>query len=100
VLTDVLPPLWVGRSDNDEVAVITKVVLPRSGMGIDEGKVLRWLKAIGDDVRRGDPLVEIETAKAVQEVEAPASGKLTKILFEEGQTAAVDAEIALIENHD
>ncbi len=79
--------------------MLTKVILPRSGMGIDEGKVVRWLKGVGDQISRGDPLVEIETAKAMQEVEAPASGRLVQILLQEGETAAVDTEIATIESH-
>lgn len=75
----------------------TKVILPKSGMGIDEGTVTRWLKAVGEKVDKGEPLVEIETAKAMQEVEAPASGTLIKILLSEGQTATVNSEIAEIE---
>jgi pyruvate/2-oxoglutarate dehydrogenase complex dihydrolipoamide acyltransferase (E2) component len=73
-----------------------KVILPKSGMGIDEGTVSRWLKVIGDRVEKGQPLVEIETAKALQEVEAPASGTLVKILVAEGQTTGVNTEIAEI----
>lgn len=79
---------------------MTKVNLPKWGMGIEEGTVVRWLKAEGDEVRKGEPLVEIETAKATQEVEAPVSGTLAQILLPEGQTAAVNTEIAVIEeNH-
>jgi pyruvate/2-oxoglutarate dehydrogenase complex dihydrolipoamide acyltransferase (E2) component len=74
----------------------TPVVLPKWGMGIEEGTVTRWLKSIGDHVEQGEPIVEIETAKATQEVEAPASGTLIKILLSEGQSAAVNTEIALI----
>jgi pyruvate/2-oxoglutarate dehydrogenase complex dihydrolipoamide acyltransferase (E2) component len=75
----------------------TTVVLPKWGMGIEEGTVIRWLKAEGDAVVQGEPLVEIETAKATQEVEAPASGRLVKILLAAGQSAAVSSEIAVIE---
>lgn len=75
----------------------TKVVLPKWGMGIEEGTVIRWLKAVGEEVEKGVPLVEIETAKATQEVEAPVSGMLVEILLPEGQTAAVNTEIAVIE---
>jgi pyruvate/2-oxoglutarate dehydrogenase complex dihydrolipoamide acyltransferase (E2) component len=78
----------------------TKVVLPKSGMGIEESTVVRWLKAEGDIVAQGDPLVEVESAKATQEVAAPVGGMLVKILLREGQTAAVDTEIAVIEEHD
>lgn len=75
----------------------TPVVLPKWGMGIEEGTVMRWLKSIGERVEKGEPIVEIETAKATQQVEAPASGTLVKILLSEGQSAAVNSEIALIE---
>jgi pyruvate/2-oxoglutarate dehydrogenase complex dihydrolipoamide acyltransferase (E2) component len=67
-------------------------------MGIEEGTVTRWLKTVGDRVEQGEPLVEIETAKATQEVESPASGTLTKIVLGEGETAAVNTEIAVIES--
>lgn len=75
----------------------TIVVLPKWGMGIEEGTVTRWLKSVGDKVEKGEPLVEIETAKATQDVEAPASGTLVKIMLREGQAAAVNTEIAVIE---
>ena len=78
--------------------MITKVLLPKWGMGIEEGTVLRWLKGVGEAVAKGEPIVEIETAKATQEIEAPASGTLTEILVAEGQAAAVNSEIALIED--
>ena len=73
------------------------VNFPKSGMGIEEGTARRWLKAVGDQVRQGEVIVEIETAKALQEVEAPVSGKLVRILVPEGETAAVNTPIAVIE---
>lgn len=75
----------------------TKVNFPKAGMGIDEGTVVRWLKAIGDKVEKGVALVEIETAKALQEVEAPVSGTLVTILCPVGETAAVNTALAEIE---
>lgn len=75
----------------------TRIVLPKWGMGIEEGTVVRWLKREGESVTQGEPIVEIETAKATQEVEAPASGRLVKILLPEGETAAVNTEIGIIE---
>ena len=80
--------------------MITTVNLPKWGMGIEEGTVTRWLKAEGDTVKQGEPIVEIETAKALQEVEAPVSGTLIKILLAQGETAAVNTDIALIEDGD
>jgi pyruvate/2-oxoglutarate dehydrogenase complex dihydrolipoamide acyltransferase (E2) component len=78
----------------------TKVNFPKSGMGIDEGTVVRWLKSVGNRVEKGDVVVEIETAKAVQEVAAPASGTLIQILALEGDTAKVNTALALIEESD
>jgi pyruvate/2-oxoglutarate dehydrogenase complex dihydrolipoamide acyltransferase (E2) component len=74
-----------------------KVNFPKSGMGIEEGTAARWLKAIGDKVRQGEVIVEIETAKALQEIEAPVSGTLVQILLPEGATAAVNTPVAVIE---
>jgi pyruvate/2-oxoglutarate dehydrogenase complex dihydrolipoamide acyltransferase (E2) component len=74
-----------------------KVNLPKWGMGLEEGTVLRWLKGEGDQVRKGEPIVEIETAKTTQEVEAPATGTLVRILLGEGETGTVNSDIALIE---
>lgn len=75
----------------------TKVNFPKSGMGIEEGTAKRWLKSVGDRVQKGEVLVEIETAKAIQEVEAPVSGQLVGILLAEGETAQVNTPIAMIE---
>lgn len=75
----------------------TELILPKPGMGIDEGTVSRWLKQTGESVRKGEPVVEIETAKAVQQVESPVDGVLVSILLMEGETAAVNTAIALID---
>jgi pyruvate/2-oxoglutarate dehydrogenase complex dihydrolipoamide acyltransferase (E2) component len=78
--------------------MITKVVLPKWGMGIDEGTIVRWLKASGDVVEEGEPLLEVETAKTTQDVPSPVSGRLVQILVPAGQAAPVNAEIAVIES--
>jgi pyruvate/2-oxoglutarate dehydrogenase complex dihydrolipoamide acyltransferase (E2) component len=75
----------------------TRVLIPKPGMGIDEATISKWLKSEGDKVTEGEPIVEIELAKAMQEVSAPATGVLSKILLQEGQTAAVYTPIAEIE---
>lgn len=77
--------------------MVTKVNLPKWGMGLEEGTVVQWLKAEGERVEKDEPIVEIETAKATQEVTAPASGILVEILLDEGETAAVNTAIAVIE---
>ena len=75
----------------------SKVVLPKMGMGISEGTIVRWLKSVGEIVTEGEPLVEIETAKATQEVAALVSGTLVEILVAEGESVAVNSQIALID---
>ena len=74
------------------------VIIPKSGMGITEGEVVRWLKAEGDRVSEGEVIAEVETAKATIEIEAPASGVLARILVREGENAEVNTELATIED--
>lgn len=73
------------------------VFLPHSGMGISEATIIKWMKAVGDRVEKDEIIVEVETAKSVVEVEAPVSGTLTAILFEEDEVVEVGTEIATIE---
>jgi pyruvate/2-oxoglutarate dehydrogenase complex dihydrolipoamide acyltransferase (E2) component len=78
----------------------TKVNFLKTGMGIDEGTVVRWLKRVGEKVQKGEVIVEIETAKALQEVESPKSGTISEIRIPEGETATVNTTLALIEESD
>jgi 2-oxoglutarate decarboxylase len=66
------------------------------GESVSEGIVSRWLKAVGDSVDEGEPLVEVTTDKVDVEVPAPASGRLTEIVAAEGETVAVGATLAVI----
>lgn len=75
-----------------------EVIVPKWGMGIDEGVVTKWLKSVGDTVAVGDPLLEIETAKATQEVESPISGIIVELLAPTGATVSVGAHVATIES--
>jgi pyruvate dehydrogenase E2 component (dihydrolipoamide acetyltransferase) len=72
------------------------VQMPRLSDSMETGKILRWLKKEGDEVKKGEPLVEIESDKANIEVEAYASGKLSKIVVPEGESAPIGAVIAEI----
>jgi pyruvate dehydrogenase E2 component (dihydrolipoamide acetyltransferase) len=74
------------------------VQMPRLSDSMETGKILRWLKKEGEDVKKGEPLVEIESDKANIEVEAYASGKLSKIVVAEGESAPIGAVIAQIGN--
>lgn len=64
---------------------------------MEEGRIVAWLKKEGDTVERGEKLIEVETDKAIMEVESTATGVLKKIIVLEGETAAVNALLALIE---
>jgi len=74
----------------------TDVILPALGMSQDEGKIVRWLKAEGEHVAKGETLVEIETDKATVEIEAPADGVLAQILASVGDDVPVGQVIAAI----
>ena len=74
----------------------SQVTLPRLGQGMESGTIVRWLKAEGDTVEKGEPLYELDTEKVTQEVEAEASGVLLKILAGEGEEIEVGKPIAVI----
>ena len=74
-----------------------KVVMPQLTDTMEEGKIVRWLKKEGDYVKKDEPLVEIESDKAVMEVPSMREGVLVKILAEEGEELPVGQPIAVIE---
>src|SRR5438445_730887 len=63
----------------------TEIKLPRLGQGMESGTIVKWLKAEGDQVEKGEPLYELDTDKVTQEVEADASGVLLKIAVASGE---------------
>ena len=75
----------------------TQILMPALSPTMTEGKLARWLKKVGDDVRAGDVIAEIETDKATMEVEAVDEGKLARILVDEGaEGVAVNTPIAVL----
>jgi pyruvate dehydrogenase E1 component beta subunit len=75
----------------------TQILMPALSPTMTEGKLARWLKKVGDDIRAGDVIAEIETDKATMEVEAVDEGTLASILVEEGtEGVAVNAPIAVL----
>ena len=72
------------------------IIMPQLGETVAEGKILTWFKAVGDDVKIGDRLFEVETDKVTVEVEATVTGKLTVINTGNGATAKVGATVAVI----
>ena len=73
----------------------TPVLVPQLGTEITEAEVTEWLRADGDTVAAGDPIVSITTTKMALELEAPVSGRL-RIRIPEGEIAAVGAILAEI----
>ncbi|MGC1523896.1 MAG: lipoyl domain-containing protein, partial [Steroidobacteraceae bacterium] len=74
--------------------------IPKVGLVMEEVKVVRWLKNVGDAVVAGEPLLEVETEKAVVEIEAGATGRLSQILVPVDGRAAVGDQVAWIESAD
>ncbi len=72
------------------------VEMPQLGETVTEGTVTRWLKSVGESVVRDEPLFEISTDKVDSEVPSPASGILTQILVQEGETVFVGTQLAII----
>jgi len=73
----------------------TEVLLPKIGFSMNEGVLSQWLVADGADVTAGQPLYALESDKSIQEIEAPASGRL-KIIAKIGETYAVGTVLAEI----
>jgi pyruvate dehydrogenase E2 component (dihydrolipoamide acetyltransferase) len=76
--------------------VAVEVVMPALGQARDSGRLVRWLKREGDLVTRGEPLLEVETEKAVVEVEAPGSGVLSGVRVREGEEVPVGTVLAYL----
>ena len=74
----------------------TNVIMPALELAQETGKLLRWIKAPGETVRKGEPIAEIETDKVTIELEAPASGVLSAVTAQEGDVIPVGHTIAQI----
>src|SRR3954471_5247056 len=72
------------------------IIMPQLGETVAEGKILTWFKTVGEDVKAGDKLFEVETDKVTVEVEAVSTGKLSEIRVGQGQSAKVGAIVAVL----
>ena len=70
------------------------VVMPQMGESVAEGTITKWLKQVGDSVKRDEPLFEISTDKVDAEIPSPAAGKLAEIIHGEGDTVEVNTVVA------
>jgi pyruvate/2-oxoglutarate dehydrogenase complex dihydrolipoamide acyltransferase (E2) component len=75
----------------------TSIIMPQLGETVAEGKILTWFKSVGDEVREGDRLFEVETDKVTVEVEAIAAGILSEIRFKNGEIAKVGVVVAVVD---
>ncbi|HVX87387.1 MAG TPA: dihydrolipoamide acetyltransferase family protein [Gemmatimonadales bacterium] len=73
------------------------VPMPQMGESIAEGTLSKWIKKVGDAVKRDEPIFEISTDKVDAEIPAPTAGVLAEILVQEGQTVAINTIVARIE---
>lgn len=78
----------------------TQVKMPQLSLTMTEGTIGRWLKREGETVSKGEPLYEVETDKVINEVDAPASGVLRRIVVPEGGSAPIQGLIAIIAEPD
>src|SRR5215831_13239394 len=74
-----------------------EIKMPQMGESIAEGTIVRWLKQVGDEVKRDEPLFEISTDKVDAEIPAPTAGVLAEIKVQQGQTVPVQTLVAVIE---
>jgi pyruvate dehydrogenase E2 component (dihydrolipoamide acetyltransferase) len=75
---------------------MAEIVMPRLSDSMEEGVILKWMKAVGDSVAVGEELVEIETDKANMAYESDVAGTLTEILAQEGETLPIGVPIAVV----
>ena len=73
------------------------IILPNIGETVDEGKVLKWLKQVGDQVTDGDVLCEVETDKSTMEVPTTIDGTIKEIRVKEGDIVTVGTILAIVE---
>ena len=90
------PHEWEGGRQN----MPTDVIMPQMGESIFEGTITKWLKKPGDTVQRDEPLFEISTDKVDAEIPAPASGTLSEIKVDAGNTVQINTVVAVIGEGD
>ncbi|MEP6508233.1 MAG: 2-oxoglutarate dehydrogenase, E2 component, dihydrolipoamide succinyltransferase [Gemmatimonadales bacterium] len=76
---------------------LVDIIMPQMGESIAEGTLSKWLKKVGDEVKRDEPLFEISTDKVDAEIPSPSAGVITEILVKEGETVEVQTVVAKLE---
>ena len=76
---------------------LVDIIMPQMGESIAEGTLSKWLKKVGDEVKRDEPIFEISTDKVDAEIPAPSAGIISEIIVKEGETVAVQTVVARLE---
>jgi len=76
---------------------LVDIIMPQMGESIAEGTLSKWLKKVGDEVKRDEPIFEISTDKVDAEIPAPAAGTIAEIIVKEGETVAVQTVVARLQ---
>jgi pyruvate dehydrogenase E2 component (dihydrolipoamide acetyltransferase) len=76
---------------------LVDIIMPQMGESIAEGTLSKWLKKVGDEVKRDEPIFEISTDKVDAEIPAPSAGVISEIIVKEGETVAVQTVVARLE---
>jgi pyruvate dehydrogenase E2 component (dihydrolipoamide acetyltransferase) len=83
---------------SEEIAVaLVDIIMPQMGESIAEGTLSKWLKKVGDEVKRDEPIFEISTDKVDAEIPSPNAGVIAEIMVKEGETVAVQTVVARLE---
>ena len=79
---------------------VRKIVMPQGGQDLEVGTVREWLKQVGDPVKKGEPVVLVETEKISLDVVSPGDGFLRQILAPDGSEVAIFAVIGIVADED
>jgi pyruvate dehydrogenase E2 component (dihydrolipoamide acetyltransferase) len=74
----------------------TEITMPKFGETMEEGTIVDWIKQVGDTIKEGEIIAEVETDKSILEIESTVSGTLLMILVEIDQTVPINTPIAII----
>jgi pyruvate dehydrogenase E2 component (dihydrolipoamide acetyltransferase) len=89
-----------GSPSTKPAGIVTPILMPKAGQSMEEGTINKWHVKPGDVVKQGQVIFEVETDKANMEVEAPAAGRLSRILIGEGKSLAVLLPVAYLAEND
>ncbi|MBU3666392.1 MAG: dehydrogenase [Chthoniobacterales bacterium] len=87
------PPVTAAKAPANGIPV----TIPNMDLTVTEARIVAWLKNVGDPVELGEPILQVETDKAVVDVESPASGRLATILVQVDSVAQLKEQVAIIE---